>query len=128
MEMGMSCLTLAAIGLHLASYHSDRPTRQDVVTEYNNVNPGLYVKSECGLMAGVYRNSIERTSVYLGYAYEPRGLPVFVSAAVSTGYYDTVTPIVMAGVKIGQFRIGYIPKFSKMNDTHVVHLMFERKF
>lgn len=128
----MTCLAIAAIGLHLASVHTDRPTNPVYGPEYNNINPGAYVKAECGLTAGLYYNSIRKMTGYVAYTYDPAGLPLFASVGVATGYDRPVTPIAMAGLRVDagsyRLRVGYIPKVGKTNDTHVFHLMIERKF
>ena len=117
----MTCATLAAIGMHLASYHT-APDR-------NNVNPGLYATTECGLTAGVYYNSFERPSVYVGYVYDMRKLPVFATLAVATGYRNpvTVTGLVGARIDVGdaRIRLGYVPKIKGVNAGHLVHLTLE---
>src|SRR5438045_253932 len=51
------------VGLHLASVHL--PKR-----DFNNTNPGLYVRTDGGWTAGAYRNSLNRTSAYAGYTME----------------------------------------------------------
>lgn len=58
-------LTLAAaltIGMHVASIHA--PQRAQ-----HNDNAGLYLRTDSGLSAGVYRNSHRRTSLYVGQAF-----------------------------------------------------------
>lgn len=57
------------IGLHLLSMHA-QPT-DGWETEYRTSTPGVYVKAPVGVLggdvtAGIFRNSIGRTSVYLG--------------------------------------------------------------
>jgi len=127
----MTCLKLAALGLHLASQHT--------TGGYNNLNPGVYARTECGLIAGTYYNSQRRHSAYVGYTYEPRKLPVFAALALTTGYSNprtghryAIVPIPMAGVRVPlddawQVKLGVIPKI-KPSDTYVAHLMIERRF
>lgn len=127
----MNCFAIAAIGLHLVSWH-DEPG-------YNNTNPGVYVKSECGLTAGVYKNSFSRVSVYGAYSYDPPKLPFWASAGFATGYAKIpgtnfrLSPIAIVGLKSPQykgylFRVGYIPKIGGVNNVNVVHLMIEKAF
>lgn len=73
------------VGLHLATWHSDRTL--------NNVNPGLYVQTD-GWVAGMYRNSIKRLSIHVGRQFEtsgsaPVGLGLYVG--VVSGYQRQVT-------------------------------------
>ena len=125
----MNCLAIATIGLHLVSWHD--------TGGYNNVNPGVYTKTECGITIGAYENSINKTTVYVGYTYDPPKLPVWASVAIATGYKPetnmTLTPIGMVGLKSQQykgtrFRIGYIPKIKGVNQVNVLHLTFEKSF
>lgn len=127
----MSCFTIAAVALHVASQHS--------APGYNNVNPGLSIRTECGIIAGAYYNSQRRPSAYIGYSYQPEKLPVFAAVALTTGYRHpktgksfAVAPIPMVGVRapIGDhfgFRLGWIPKIRPSN-SHVGHLMVEYRF
>lgn len=127
----MNCLALAAIGLHLVSWHSHEG--------YSGVNPGVYVKSECGFTLGAFRNSERRLSVYGAYTYDPPKLPVWASAGIATGYGPQYgrprgwTPVFIVGLKTPQYegyrlRVGYIPKLGEFNNTHVLHLMIEKEF
>lgn len=71
-----------AVGLHLGSHHwTDEPR--------NNVNPGIYVRTPSGLIAGAYRNSYWRPTVYAGWSWqlaEARGWSLDLSIAAATGY------------------------------------------
>lgn len=127
----MTCAALAAIGLHLASWHSD--------PRFSGVNPGVYAQTDCGVVAGAYRNSERRLTVYAGWSFDPDDSPVWASAAIATGYGPPegkarpVTPIAMVGLKrdLGarlRVRVGYVPRLGRFNQTHVVHLMIERRF
>ena len=51
--MAMNCAQANTIGLHLVSYHT--PEKR-----YNNVNPGIYYRTNEGWTAGIYRNSLSR--------------------------------------------------------------------
>jgi len=114
----MGCLTTAAIGLHLLSWHS--------YSEFNNINPGVYVRTECGIQVGAFYNSERNLSVYTTYTLESKHHPFFAFVGGSTGYqYAPVVPLIGAGVKLWDFRIAYIPGFEKYNTPHVLHLTFE---
>lgn len=60
------------MGVHLYSVHAPAKDYQ------NNENPGLYIRTAEGWTAGVYRNTLRRTSVYAGYTvdYAPFSLTV----------------------------------------------------
>lgn len=122
----MTCAAIAAIGLHLASMHPG------ATRDFNDTNPGLYVRTECGITVGAYHNSLSRVSVHASYSTDIRGTPLFVTAGAVTGYRLPVSPLVMAGVRqnIGPLtvRVGYLPKVQKVNNSHVVHFMIERRF
>lgn len=113
----MICGKLIAAGLHLASWHS--------MDAYNDVNPGAYVRCESGVQFGAFYNSERRASPYAAYVWEAERVPAFAAVGLATGYGPPVSPMVMAGVKIGPFRVGYIPKFGKYNPPHTLHVMLE---
>jgi hypothetical protein len=76
------------LGLHLVSQH--QPTHD----YYNNTNPGIYARTPEGWTAGIYRNSFDRTSVYVGKAWIAswsRGDVSFLLGAVS-GYQREFVP------------------------------------
>jgi hypothetical protein len=64
-------------GFHLGSYHS--PAR-----DYNNFNPGVYLREPDGLQFGIFRNSFERTSLYGAQLFSYKYADVLVGLA--TGY------------------------------------------
>lgn len=126
-----NCLAVAALAAHLGSVHTHGG--------YNNVNPGLSVRTDCGIVAGTYYNSQKRESFYLGYSYELPRTPLFATLALTTGYRSprsgkkfAVAPLPMVGVKLpiaDHWRVvlGYVPQIRPSN-THVGHLMVEYKF
>lgn len=71
------------IGIHLGSIHV--PQR-----DQNNVNPGIYFQTESNWIGGVYYNSLKRTSVYFGKAFEHRVEPFTLGIIIGgvTGYED----------------------------------------
>lgn len=66
------------VGLHVASVHV--PSRDG----YNNANVGAFYRHDNGLMAGVYHNSLGRTSVYGAYQF-PVG-PIDIAVGMVSGY------------------------------------------
>ena len=64
------------IGAHLYTAHWSK--------HYNNVNTGLYYKTDTGLIAGVYRNSYDRPSAYVGMVVHSG--PFEIVAGAATGY------------------------------------------
>ena len=71
----------ADLGIHLGTYH----TRHGV---YNNANPGVYVRADNGLTAGVYLNSLSKVSTYAGWTTSTQAGPVELSLTLGgiTGY------------------------------------------
>ena len=53
------------IGVHIHTFHFD--SQRDVPAAFRTTDstPGLYVRTESGLTAGIARNSLRRTSFYL---------------------------------------------------------------
>jgi hypothetical protein len=120
---------IGAIGLHLASRHLP-------AHDYSNANPGAYVRTDDGITAGFYRNSIRRWSVYAGWTTGVQlagPLHADITLGAITGYERAaVLPLVVPSLALdlGRYgspvrpRIAYLPKLEKRG-THVVHLMVE---
>jgi hypothetical protein len=71
------------IGLHLVSAHVPEAKYT------NNENPGVFVRTESGWTAGIYRNSLKRTSVYGGFTFTTDAvaiLPLSLTVGVVSGY------------------------------------------
>lgn len=71
-------LAALTLGVHLASVHV--PARDG----QQNVNPGIYLRTEDGLTAGLYRNTLSRTSAYLGLTADAG--PFSLTAGLISGY------------------------------------------
>lgn len=115
------------MGLHIASAHEHGG--------FNGVNPGVYVRLDSGWTAGIYRNSMERTSVYAGFTLETGTRPL--SAAITlgciTGYNASVTPLVVPSVAYhfgsNAVRVGFIPRPPGLGGaSSALHLMVEHHF
>lgn len=117
---------VAAYGIHIGSHHF--PAYQ-----YNNFNPGLYVRMKSGLTAGAYYNSERRPSAYLGYTHEWGRFAVTVGAV--SGYTlgrgnPRIYPMIVPSVKLGTvenvtFRLAVMPQVSKNMGATALHLMAE---
>lgn len=87
--------------LHVASYHRNREAG------YNEENYGIGIRAN-GIAAGVYRNSIRKTSVYAGFAaqlFEYQGLSFTVLGGLVTGYEHKVSAMLVP--EVGWRRNGY---------------------
>jgi hypothetical protein len=97
-------LTGLTIGVHLASVHvPSEPWQQ-------NFNPGVYAMTDDGWTAGVYRNTIDRTSVYAGkaFTYGPFSLVVgVVSGYQHETWHGTKCPNGSYGMGGAQCYLGY---------------------
>jgi hypothetical protein len=71
------------VGLHLASVHVPAKDGQ------NNTNAGFYLRSAAGLTAGVYENTLRRTSLYAGKSFALG--PVDVVVGIVSGYQRKCT-------------------------------------
>lgn len=132
------CLTtIAAVGLHIASWHAD--------IGFNNFNPGGFVRSECEVLygqpqAGVFYNSEDAVSVYAALEFEyDRDATVtpFLLIGAATGYDAyAVVPLVNAGFRFGPFSedvpvaiaLGYSPPCGGDCGSHLVHVALEWRF
>jgi hypothetical protein len=127
----MNC-TIAAIGLHVASLHV--PGRH-----FEDITPGVYVRTDCNVQIGAFRNSVDNLAVYAAYTIDgkeddgPVLSHLWAAAGVTTGYprnYPHVRPLLIAGLKTDvagvTFRLGYIPRGAV--SSHTFHLMLEKAF
>lgn len=141
-------LTGITIGLHVASVHLPQ-------ADYlHDINPGVYATTTQGITAGVYRNSFQRRSYYLGYTlnygpfsltaggitgYQMKNVPCIGDRA-GKGYtycYDgnsrgAVGLLVAPSVRLPTFaaitpRVTLLPQFTAKGHT-VIHLSIEHKF
>lgn len=130
-----------AIGVHLISHHA--PSRN-----YNNVNPGVYYSDSSvpcgdGMVAGIYKNSFHRSSVYVGCymsLFESGPLRLDVLGGLSTGYQKNQAPIRIgdfALVAVPSLRIKIAPEMAarisflpRLSDRHsaVIHFSMEHSF
>ena len=72
---------ITAIGLSLASIHMPHNGQQQI-------NPGITLEAS-DVRMGVYRNSVRRTTAYVGYSYplwESKDFRIGLFGAVATGY------------------------------------------
>lgn len=123
------------LGMHLGSIH-DRG-------DYNNVNPGLYVRSG-GWTGGIYRNSLRKTSIYGGYTfdYDTPSLPlvktVSLTVGVVSGYPNKIkgtklSLMLAPSVKIPltqetSLRLTVLPRFKAYNEATAYHFSIEKSF
>jgi len=108
-------------GIHIASKHV--PAKN-----YNNVNPGVYYRSEENWTGGIYRNSLRRTSAYAGYTFEYARFGVTMGGV--TGYDHAVQPLFVPTARLFTTqgvtaRVAFIPRVEKRIGSHVLHLMLE---
>lgn len=78
------------LGAHLHTFHIGR---DDAPAGLRNADstPGLYVRTESGLTAGIVRNSLRRTSVYLAQTWTTEDGRWSLTVGAITGYqYRTV--------------------------------------
>jgi len=109
------------IGIHLVSQHFPS-------ADYNNVNPGVYYRLAEGPVAGLYRNSVRRLSVYAGYTWQWGRFDLTTGAV--TGYANGAQLLLVPSV--GLFTVGgvtarlaYIPRIEKRIGSNVMHLAVE---
>ena len=125
----------ATFGLHLGGMHFPSASYQ------NNINPGMYVRTDDGLTLGAYYNTLRRVSIYAGYTYEfgPFGLmggvitgykPKMIDG-VSYGQGKTLTPIAALSLRLPQL-YGFAPMLMLVppfeSSPAVFHLAFEHRF
>jgi hypothetical protein len=110
------------LGFHLVSQHLP-------ASNYNNFNPGVYYRLSEGPVAGIYRNSLRRTSIYAGYTWHYKRLDLTVGAV--TGYKHAAQLLIVPSVELFTYeqhtvRLAFIPQVEKRIGSHVLHLVVER--
>jgi hypothetical protein len=109
------------LGFHLFSQHLP-------AADYNNINPGIYYRLAEGPVAGLYRNSVRRTSVYAGYTWQWGRFDLTTGAV--TGYTNgaqllLVPSMAMFTVHGVTARLAFIPRIEKRIGSHVLHVAVE---
>jgi len=106
------------VGVHLVSAHQGGG--------YNNVNPGVFYRTDSGWTAGAYHNSVSKLSVYAGrtWGYGRLGLTL----GLATGYpLAPVVPVIAPSVYIGAgFRVVGLPPVKGVA-SGVLHLTWEKQ-
>lgn len=115
------------LGVHLFSLHT--------APGLEAANPGLYVRHESGVTAGVFRNSYARTSAYAGYTLETADRRFALTLGAVTGYpAKPVLPLAVPSVRFGlsdqvAARVAYLPKPpGRIGRSHALHLSIEKEF
>jgi hypothetical protein len=105
----MDALTGLVIGLHLFSTHV--PNMEST----NNVNPGLYARTADGWQAGVYMNTLDRTSVYVAKAFSHGPFSLVLGAM--SGYQEKTTEVPAVGADGSCKTTGYAPCYQTQGHT-----------
>jgi hypothetical protein len=149
--MGTPVRADTTVGLHAVTWH---PNNGD--QHFNNINPGVYVKTAEGWTAGIYRNSVRRTTAYAGYSWETDDTRLFtagLSIVAASGYGEykvmedneersihtrALVPMLVPSISMrikdqARMRITAVPIFQKTYDSIkgqgiALHLSFEGKF
>ena len=117
------------VGLHVATQHLEHTDER-----LNTATPGLYVRTEQGFTAGIFRNSYSRTSAYAGWTWQTDDRRFALTAGVITGYsaakaMPLLTPSVRFELAPGfAARLAYIPKPLKKGHSSGLHLAVETEF
>lgn len=124
-----------AVGLHLASVHSNNGRDYMGPDGWNDANPGVYIRLHNGLTAGVLQNSERRTSVYGGWTISTPGRMFSLTLGAITGYEGhTLYPLVVPSMNLNLAAVG-LPTLSLRTALLLppgcpaaVHFMIEHKF
>ena len=113
--------TKDVVGFHLFSQHVP-------AANYNNFNPGIYYRLAEGPVAGIYRNSVRRTSVYAGYTWHYGRFDL--TTGVVTGYTRGAQPLLVPSMTLFTYRgvttkLAFIPRIEKRIGSHVFHIVAE---
>jgi hypothetical protein len=149
----LACLTMAllcpqaraqaAAGIHLATWHSHASygaaeAGTTVLRRYRTFTPGLYIRLDNGLTAGVFRNSFGHPAAHVGWTAEtsagalPGALQLALTAGAVLGYrHDPLMPALLPSgrVPLGSsagLRLTYLPPASKgEHRVEALHLGLE---
>jgi hypothetical protein len=118
----MMLLTVAAIGIHLGTIHSNVDTGYSP----NDVNPGVYIETRDNIMFGAYYNSDRKSTIYVGKALHYGQASLMVG--VATGYNKPLVPAIIPAYNVPLARgiegkIWYVPKVN--SGAEAVHFSIE---
>lgn len=122
----MSCAAIA-LGLHLATAHFSGHG-------LDPIDPGVYVRTECGATAGAFRNSYGRLSTYAGWTWQTEGGLFALTAGAVTGYPAAkVMPLLVPSLRLEvvdglDARLSFLPKPMKCGTSAGLHLSLEHRF
>lgn len=108
----MSLLAACALGLHLATLHTNNNNRQ-------GINPGAWAMCD-GWTAGAYRNSRDEPTAYAGFTRKVG--PIDITAGIATGYGKPM-PLVIPSVALGSVRIAVFPSYRSRSGG--IHAMWQ---
>jgi hypothetical protein len=133
----------AVAGLHLATWHSTRSYEvlqagTPVQHRYRTFTPGLYIRLDNGLTAGVFANSFGHPAAHLGWTAEtsagalPGGLQLALTAGAVLGYrHDPLIPALLPSMRVplarsAGVRLTYLPPAPKgEHRVQALHLGME---
>jgi hypothetical protein len=113
-------------GVHALSLH-DR-------AGFESVTQGLYVQAPSGWTGGVLRNSLGRTSVYLGRSWQSADGRWSLTAGGISGYPAArIVPLLVPSARVGlgaagALRLSFIPRPPGKGGAAALHLSLERSF
>lgn len=113
-------------GAHALSLHTQ--------PGFESVTPGLYVQSPSGWAGGVLRNSLGRTSVYLGRSWQSTDGRWSLTAGGISGYPAArVLPLLVPSARVDlgaghALRLSVIPRPPGKGGAAALHLSLERSF
>ena len=124
LALSLLCLTAQAdvLGIDVASIH-EHPGM-------NGVNPGLYLRKDNGLSAGVYYNSERRLSTWAGYTVHDDADRFAITLGAVTGYKECpICPLVIPSVRFGLTDATSVRlSLAAAKRNPAIHLSLETKF
>lgn len=104
--------------------------------EYNEENHGIGYKTHDGYLAGIYRNSLDKNSVYAGKEFQSDPvlndkLRLAIVLGLVSGYNKPVTPLalpeVLYGNKEHELALGFVPPIKKVTPGTLA-LQYRKRF
>jgi hypothetical protein len=114
----ITAAAVALVGAHLFSFHTE--------DSFNTFTPGLYVKWQSGVTAGVVLNSHGDPSVYGAYTFETRDRRFALTVGAITGYKSMpLAPMVIPSFVLGNYRVSYLPRPPWQGASDAIHISRE---
>jgi len=122
----MLCESIFSVTVLLGSIHF--PDSQDSY-QYNNVNPGVFLECDNGIIFGAAYNSFKKVSAFAGYHARYQILPSLSTGIIASACTGYRSPICAAGtIEYEKLTIAIVPKFFDIQHATVITFGINHRF